>query len=179
VAHPGNIIEYTVNIINHDDPITKGISDFKMYSEQYYLTPIRATKCWRRPHSAVNTKALAGSRCRDAGVWKKMWGQGRVFYSSLGHVAKISMCRKTRKSCSAACCGPAAKFRNESETCRMNNSRTKIGVVGCGNISGAYFNTNKTFSFFDIIACADIDWHVLRPEPMNTRFPKHAASMIC
>jgi predicted dehydrogenase len=39
----------------------------------------------------------------------------------------------------------------------MNNSRTKIGVVGCGNISGAYFNTNKTFSFFDIIACADID----------------------
>jgi len=34
---------------------------------------------------------------------------------------------------------------------------TKIGVIGCGNIAGAYFNTNKNFNFFDITACADID----------------------
>src|SRR4028119_1062996 len=39
----------------------------------------------------------------------------------------------------------------------MNNSKTRIGVVGCGNISGAYFGTNQTFNFFDIIACADLD----------------------
>ncbi|HEX8236360.1 MAG TPA: Gfo/Idh/MocA family oxidoreductase [Abditibacteriaceae bacterium] len=39
----------------------------------------------------------------------------------------------------------------------MNNSRTKIGLIGCGNISGAYFNTNKSYSFFDIVACADLD----------------------
>ena len=38
-----------------------------------------------------------------------------------------------------------------------NNERTKIGLIGCGNISGAYLNTNKNFSFFDIIACADLD----------------------
>src|SRR4051812_37156501 len=37
VAHPGGIINYTVNITNHDDPITAGISDFPMHSEQYYM----------------------------------------------------------------------------------------------------------------------------------------------
>lgn len=33
----------------------------------------------------------------------------------------------------------------------------KVGVIGCGNISGAYFSTNKNFNFFDIVACADLD----------------------
>src|SRR5215212_5273285 len=37
VAHPGNIIDYTVNVTNHTDPITAGIQDFKMHSEQYYM----------------------------------------------------------------------------------------------------------------------------------------------
>src|SRR4051794_27495589 len=34
---------------------------------------------------------------------------------------------------------------------------TRVGVIGCGNISAAYFSTNKLFSFFDIVACADLD----------------------
>ena len=37
VAHPGNIYDYEVNITNHDDPITAGIPDFGMHSEQYYM----------------------------------------------------------------------------------------------------------------------------------------------
>src|SRR5207248_7933651 len=37
VAHPGGVIDYTVNIVDHDDPITAGIADFRMHSEQYYL----------------------------------------------------------------------------------------------------------------------------------------------
>jgi predicted dehydrogenase len=39
----------------------------------------------------------------------------------------------------------------------MAQEKVKVGIVGCGNISGAYFSTNKNFSFFDIVACADID----------------------
>jgi predicted dehydrogenase len=39
----------------------------------------------------------------------------------------------------------------------MSQSKVKVGVIGCGNISGAYFNTNKNFNFFDIVACADLD----------------------
>ena len=30
VSHPGGIIDYTVNIIDHDDPITRGLKDFKV-----------------------------------------------------------------------------------------------------------------------------------------------------
>ena len=37
VSHPGGIIDYTINIIDHDDPITKGLKDFKVKSEQYYM----------------------------------------------------------------------------------------------------------------------------------------------
>ena len=34
---------------------------------------------------------------------------------------------------------------------------TKIGLIGCGNISDAYFQTNQKFGFFEIVACADLD----------------------
>ena len=37
ICHPGGVIDYEVNIINHDDPITKGLDDFRMHSEQYYM----------------------------------------------------------------------------------------------------------------------------------------------
>ena len=37
VAHPGNIIDYRVNITRPDDPIMQGIRDFDYRSEQYYM----------------------------------------------------------------------------------------------------------------------------------------------
>lgn len=87
VAHPGNIIDYEVNIINHDDPITKGLKDFKMHSEQYYMhvdpsNEVLATTTFSGEH------ALWIKGCVMPVVWKRMWGKGRVFYSSVGHVAK-------------------------------------------------------------------------------------------
>ena len=87
VAHPGGIIDYEVNIIDHDDPITKGISDFKMHSEQYYLhvdpvNEVLATTTFSGEHAPW----IDGSVMPV--VWKKMYGKGKVFYSSLGHVAK-------------------------------------------------------------------------------------------
>jgi predicted dehydrogenase len=33
---------------------------------------------------------------------------------------------------------------------------TKIGIIGCGNISGAYFRGGQRFKNIDIVACADI-----------------------
>ena len=86
VAHPDGIIDYNVNIVNHRDPITAGIPDFKMHSEQYYLhvdpsNEILATTTFRDRVSApwVNGTVMPV-------VWKRRWGAGRVFYSSLGHV---------------------------------------------------------------------------------------------
>lgn len=85
VSHPGGIIDYRVHIVNHEDRITNGLSDFDMNSEQYYM------------HVDPNVKVLATTRftgehapwidgCVMPVVWKKYYGNGRVFYSSLGHV---------------------------------------------------------------------------------------------
>jgi len=88
VAHPDNFIDYEVNIVNHDDPITRGISDFKMRSEQYYMhvdpsNEVLATATFRDRTSApwVNGTTMPV-------VWKRRYGKGRVFYSSLGHAMK-------------------------------------------------------------------------------------------
>jgi type 1 glutamine amidotransferase len=86
VAHPGGIIDYKVNITDEKDNVTKGLNDFKMRSEQYYM------------HVDPNVKVLATTTftgdhadwidgCTMPVVWKKIYGKGRVFYSSLGHVA--------------------------------------------------------------------------------------------
>lgn len=88
VAHPDGIIDYTVNIVDREDPITRGIGDFRMHSEQYYM------------HVDPNNHVLAATTFTDRQsapwvdgtvmpvVWKRQYGRGRVFYSSLGHVAK-------------------------------------------------------------------------------------------
>ncbi|MGA2587672.1 MAG: ThuA domain-containing protein [Candidatus Aminicenantales bacterium] len=86
VAHPGGVIDYEVNITNHVDPITKGLTDFKMHSEQYYmqvdpLNDVLATTTF----SGQYAPWIKG--CVMPVVWKKMYGKGRIFYSSLGHVA--------------------------------------------------------------------------------------------
>jgi len=87
VAHPDGITDYRVNIVDHQDPITKGLDDFDMKSEQYYMhvdpsNEVLATTTFD-PESAPWVKG-----CVMPVVWKRMWGKGRVFYSSLGHVAR-------------------------------------------------------------------------------------------
>jgi len=34
---------------------------------------------------------------------------------------------------------------------------TKIGIIGCGNISGAYFGGGRMFDILEVAACADLD----------------------
>ena len=86
VAHPGNVIDYKVNIVKHEDPIVAGLEDFSMHSEQYYMhvdpsNEVLATTTFGGEHADW----IAGTVMPV--VWKKRWGAGRVFYSSLGHVA--------------------------------------------------------------------------------------------
>ncbi|MGM0665890.1 MAG: ThuA domain-containing protein [Bacteroidota bacterium] len=86
VAHPGGVIDYEVHITDRDDPLTMGLDDFRMHSEQYYM------------HVDPNVKVLATTTFDNRHAywidgtvipvaWKKYYGEGRVFYSSLGHVA--------------------------------------------------------------------------------------------
>ncbi len=86
VSHPGGIIDYEVNITDHDDPVTQGLSDFRMHSEQYYLhvdpgNKVLATTTFSGEHAPWVEGTVMPQ------VWKRHWGEGRVFYSALGHVA--------------------------------------------------------------------------------------------
>lgn len=85
VAHPGNIIDYEVNIINHEDPITRGIPDFKIHSEQYYLHVDPSNEVLATTTFQTEVAPWVNG-CVMPVVWKRRWGEGRVFYSSLGHV---------------------------------------------------------------------------------------------
>jgi type 1 glutamine amidotransferase len=86
VSHPGNIIDYRVNILKPDDPIVSGVGDFDYRSEQYYMHVDPAVE-------VLASTTFTGEHCDFIkGVvmpvaWKKRYGKARVFYSSLGHTA--------------------------------------------------------------------------------------------
>ncbi len=85
VAHPGGVIDYRVNISNHKDPVTKGLNDFNMHSEQYYMHVDPNVKVLATTNFTGNHAAWIDG-CVVPVVWKKYYGNGRIFYSSLGHV---------------------------------------------------------------------------------------------
>lgn len=90
-THPGMFKDrwqhtYTVNVRMPDDPIMKGITDFEHHSEQFYLL-----------HDGDNlNEVLADTKmvCSDYPwmvgavspvAYKRNFGKGKIFYSSLGH----------------------------------------------------------------------------------------------
>lgn len=86
VAHPGNIIDYRVDIVRPDDPVMQGLSGFAYHSEQYYMhvdpsNEVLATTTFTGAHAAWIDGVVMPV------VWKRHHGKGRVFYSSLGHLA--------------------------------------------------------------------------------------------
>ena len=88
VHHPGGIVNYTVNIGRTKDPITRGLKDFRMKSEQYYMhtdpgNEVLATTTFSGRHEGFTW--IKGTVMPV--VWKRRWFKGRVFYSALGHVA--------------------------------------------------------------------------------------------
>lgn len=86
VAHPGNIIDYHVDITRPQDPIVEGIERFPYRSEQYYMhvdpsNEVLATTTFTGDHAPWIEGVVMPV------AWKRRHGKGRVFYSSLGHVA--------------------------------------------------------------------------------------------
>lgn len=91
VSHPGNAgVTYTVHITEPDHFITKGTTDFSVTSEQYYLHTDPANKVLATtafPTPGADGPHVTNGPVQMPVVWTKTYGQGRVFYSSLGHVA--------------------------------------------------------------------------------------------
>jgi len=85
VAHPGGIVTYAVHIEGAPSPITEGLSDFEVTSEQYYM------------HVDPAIEVLATTVFEGVGpkpvvmpvTWTKTYGAGRVFYCSLGHTPDV------------------------------------------------------------------------------------------
>jgi type 1 glutamine amidotransferase len=81
VAHPGNDgVTYEVKIKDLNQPLTQGISDFTVVSEQYYMHV--------DPANQVHAVTYFGDVEMPV-VWTKMYGSGKVYYNSLGHQANI------------------------------------------------------------------------------------------
>jgi len=91
VAHPGNDgVRYRVHFSNSDSPLTQGLADFEVVSEQYYMHVDPAATVLATTRFPVADGPHAGNGPVDMPVvWTKRYGQGRVFYCSLGHHADI------------------------------------------------------------------------------------------
>ena len=91
VAHPGGDgIRYRVRMTPAPSPLTEGIGDFDVTSEQYYLhvdpavevlavTEFPAFTWYHTPNGKVDMPV----------AWTKRWGLGRVYYNALGHHADV------------------------------------------------------------------------------------------
>jgi uncharacterized protein len=107
VAHPGgDKARYRVRIGPVAHPITEGLRDFWVTSEQYFMhvdPGVSVLATTRFPRGAASGDGLdqnaqdavdrdevpAGDTVVMPVTWTKRYGRGRVFYTSLGHVASV------------------------------------------------------------------------------------------
>jgi hypothetical protein len=91
VAHPGNDgVPYTVHVPQTGNPLTDGIADFAVRSEQYYMHVDPAVKVLATTRfPTVDGPHAANGPVDMPVVWTKTYGRGRVYYCSLGHQANI------------------------------------------------------------------------------------------
>ncbi|WP_144802643.1 ThuA domain-containing protein [Curtobacterium sp. BH-2-1-1] len=86
-----NYIPYTVHITEagHEHPITQGIEDFDLVTEQYWVLSdeyndvLATTTQEARDFDAWNRPVTAPA------IWTRQWGQGRVFVSAPGHRLEV------------------------------------------------------------------------------------------
>jgi type 1 glutamine amidotransferase len=104
VAHPGNFVDYRVNISDREHSITAGMGEFDVYSEQYYMhvdpaNRVLATTTFTGEH-APEQPWIAGAIMPV--VWTRRYGEGRVAYSALGHSA-LDLAREPARTLAARC----------------------------------------------------------------------------
>lgn len=92
VEHPGNDgTEYMVNVNkSSDSEIIKGMNDFKVVSEQYYIHVDPVVNVLATTRFPVFPGFHDTNGAVDVPVvYTKRWGKARVFYNSLGHLANV------------------------------------------------------------------------------------------
>lgn len=101
VAHPGNDgVRYTVKIDRaNPHPITEGMPDFEVVSEQYYLhvDPGNHVLAYTEfPNPTIEGPHLLNP-CRMPQVYTKRYGEGKVFYNALGHHRDVLEAKEPRE----------------------------------------------------------------------------------
>ncbi|MBT2501326.1 ThuA domain-containing protein [Curtobacterium sp. ISL-83] len=86
-----NYIPYTVHMtdLGHEHPITQGIEDFDLVTEQYWVLSDE--------YNDVLATTTQGARSWDAwnrpvtspAIWTRQWGAGRIFVSAPGHRVEV------------------------------------------------------------------------------------------
>ncbi|MBS1887457.1 MAG: ThuA domain-containing protein [Actinobacteria bacterium] len=88
VEHPGGEairVPYEVEIVDRDHPVTAGVADFGVASEQYYMhvapdAHVLATTTFDGEPDVPWLKGLVAPF-----AWVKQFGDGRVFYTAAAH----------------------------------------------------------------------------------------------
>ncbi len=102
-AHPGkhpdertgeqsdNYVPYTVNIATSagDHPITRGLSDFELETEQYWVLRDDYIDVLATTTQAVRPGDPWGRPVASPAVWTRQWGKGRIFVSTPGHRVEV------------------------------------------------------------------------------------------
>ena len=87
VCHPGDFVDYSVAIKDSKHEITRGLENFKVHSEQYFLhydpsvEIVASTKFDNKYHEWIDGVEMPIA-------YTKKWGNGRIFYCSIGHYLK-------------------------------------------------------------------------------------------
>ncbi len=93
VAHPGNDgVRHRISIVNREHPITQGMQDFDVVSEQYYLhvdPGVKVLATTQFPTPGIEGPHVPNGPVTMPQVWTKYYGKGKVFYNALGHQANI------------------------------------------------------------------------------------------
>jgi len=84
VAHPDDHKDYVVNIVAGSDPITAGLRDFTLHSEQYFMHVDPSNEVLATTTFETKSAPWINGTVMPV-VWKRRHGQGRVFYSAIGH----------------------------------------------------------------------------------------------
>jgi type 1 glutamine amidotransferase len=94
LEHPGGEgtpVPYRIVITDHDHPIARGVKDFDIASEQYYMhvdpsAHVLATTTFSGEHFPWLEGVVMPA------AYTHTWGEGRVFYATPGHVpAELSL----------------------------------------------------------------------------------------
>lgn len=84
LVHPGGLVPHRIRITDPNDPVTAGVSDFDLNSEQYYMLTdpniqVLATTTFTGDHLP-----WLDGRTMPV-IWKHSYGQGRVYVNTIGH----------------------------------------------------------------------------------------------